>query len=280
MSVASSASSGQRQGCLGHLLFIRQGETFGLVGESGCGKTTSPVSSRRSSSKGGALLARGEGAPQPAPGPPAHVPGPYASLDPRMRVGSIIREPLRSSGRYRRRAAREGGVLLAEVGLSSEAAERYPHEFSGGQRQRIGLARALASTPSSSWPTSRCRPSTSRSRPDLNLMKDLQGRYGLTYVMISHDLAVCATWPTPSGYVPRQARRVRPAAQVYDRPAHHYTVGLLDAVPTAEVEQARQKAKKGARCEATALCSRPAVGLPLPHALPRAEDLCAEVEPR
>jgi len=111
-------------------------------------------------------------------------------------------------------------------------------------------------------------------------MKDLQGRYGLTYVMISHDLAVVRYMADTIGSC-TSAKLVEfgPAAQVYDRPAHHYTVGLLDAVPTAEVEQPARRRRRRARCEASCPCSRPAVGLPLPHALPACRDLCAEVEP-
>ena len=117
---------------------------------------------------------------------------PYASLDPRMRVGTIIREPLKVHGVGSRQEQEEKvGSLLDEVGLSRTSVDRYPHEFSGGQRQRIGLARALALDPKlivADEPVSAL--DVSIQAQILNLMKDLQGRHGLTYVMISHDLAV------------------------------------------------------------------------------------------
>jgi oligopeptide/dipeptide ABC transporter ATP-binding protein len=271
---------------------IRQGETFGLVGESGCGKTT-VGRLLVSLDKANAGTIQFEGVELSSLGAKElrsrrrdlqlMFQDPYASLDPRMRVGSIIREPLKVQ-RVGTADEQHEKVesLLAEVGLSSEAAERYPHEFSGGQRQRIGLARALALDPKlivADEPVSAL--DVSIQAQILNLMKDLQGRYGLTYVMISHDLAVVRYMADTIGvmYLGKLVE-FGPAAQVYDRPAHHYTVGLLDAVPTAEVEQARQKAKKEStvRGELPSALDPPS-GCRFRTRCPRAEDLCAEVEP-
>ena len=125
--------------------------------------------------------------------------------------------------------------------------DRYPHEFSGGQRQRIGLARALALDPKlivADEPVSAL--DVSIQAQILNLMKDLQGRHGLTYVMISHDLAVVRYMADTIGvmYLGKLVE-MGPAAEVYERAAHHYTVGLLDAVPVADVGVARAKVPDG-----------------------------------
>ena len=171
---------------------------------------------------------------------------PYASLDPRMRVGTIIREPLKVHGVGSKESQEEKvRSLLDEVGLSRTSVDRYPHEFSGGQRQRIGLARALALDPKlivADEPVSAL--DVSIQAQILNLMKDLQGRHDLTYVMISHDLAVVRYMADTIGvmYLGKIVER-GPAAEIYARPAHHYTQGLLDAVPVADVATARAKAR-------------------------------------
>lgn len=230
---------------------IRRGETFGLVGESGCGKTTIGrmlVALDRANS--GSIVF--EGADIASMGGRAlqsrrrdlqlMFQDPYASLDPRMRVGTIIREPLKVNrvGTADEQTEKVRS-LLDEVGLSRAAVDRYPHEFSGGQRQRIGLARALALDPKlivADEPVSAL--DVSIQAQILNLMKDLQARHGLTYLMISHDLAVVRYMADTIGvmYLGKLVE-VGPAAAVYERSAHHYTLGLLNAVPVAEVEAAR-----------------------------------------
>jgi peptide/nickel transport system ATP-binding protein len=271
---------------------IRRGETFGLVGESGCGKTTIGrllVSLDRANSgsirfDGTELSSLGAGdLRERRRDLQLMFQDPYASLDPRMRVGSIIREPLKihgvgSTGDQQEKVR----SLLGEVGLSEESVERYPHEFSGGQRQRIGLARALALGPKvivADEPVSAL--DVSIQAQILNLMKDLQHRHGLTYVMISHDLAVVRYMADTIGvmYLGKLVE-MGPAAEVYERPAHHYTLGLLEAVPVADVETARAKASKEATVKGDLPSAiTPPSGCRFRTRCPAAQDVCTEVEP-
>jgi peptide/nickel transport system ATP-binding protein len=268
---------------------IKKGETFGLVGESGCGKTTIGrlmVGLERPTD--GKVLFEGTDIHRLHGSDVRHsrrnyqmmFQDPYASLDPRMRVGPIIREPLKvqhvgTPADQRRRVLE----LLDEVGLAHSAAERYPHEFSGGQRQRIGLARALALEPSlvvADEPVSAL--DVSIQAQILNLMKDLQARHGVTYLMISHDLSVVRYMADSIGvmYLGKLVE-IGPARAVYGRPAHPYTRGLLDAVPRAEVgERGTQHA--AVRGELPSAMSPPS-GCRFRTRCPRAERRCADEEP-
>ncbi len=266
---------------------IREGEVFGLVGESGCGKTTVgrlvvalerandgkiQFEGQETQSLRGQRLRRVR----------RHVQlmfqDPYASLDPRMRVGGIVREPLKVQriGSRQEQVARVG-QLMEEVGLSRTAVDRYPHEFSGGQRQRIGLARALALDPKlivADEPVSAL--DVSIQAQILNLMKDLQERRNLTLVLISHDLAVVRYMADTIGvmYLGKLVE-VGPANEVYDHPAHHYTRGLLDAVPEAEPSKARLKIRaKGVQGELPSAVDPPS-GCRFRTRCPRAEERCA-----
>jgi peptide/nickel transport system ATP-binding protein len=205
---------------------VSKGETLGLVGESGCGKSTVAR-----------LIA---GLYAPTEGRIAFqgrrlqmiFQDPYASLNPRWRVRKIIAEPLgflNGGIPHRERVAE----LLLQVGLSADDAERYPHEFSGGQRQRISIARALAGEPElliCDEPTSAL--DVSVQAQILNLMADLQDRLGLTYLFISHNLAVVSLVADRVGvmYLGKIVE-LAPVAQLFTAPRHPYTRMLLDAVP-------------------------------------------------
>jgi oligopeptide/dipeptide ABC transporter ATP-binding protein len=214
---------------------IARGETFGLVGESGSGKSTIAriLVGLLSPSKGRVEFAAAGGSPHRR-----HMmifQNPYASLNPRWRVNSIIGEPIRAFEPHLGQAALKArvGELLRLVALASGDADKYPHEFSGGQRQRIAIARALAGSPDfivCDEPTSAL--DVSVQAQILNLMRDLQQRLGLTYVFISHNLAIIRHMANQVGvlYLGRLVE-ISPAADVFAAPRHPYTQMLLAAVP-------------------------------------------------
>jgi peptide/nickel transport system ATP-binding protein len=164
---------------------------------------------------------------------------PYASLNPRWRVRDIIAEPIRAFGLLPDRAAQEARVaeLLTQVGLSPLDGHKFPHEFSGGQRQRISIARALSSNPEflvCDEPTSAL--DVSVQAQILNLMKELQSRMGLTYLFISHNLAVVRQVSDQIGvmYLGRIAE-LAPAESLFRRPRHPYTRALMEAIPDLDM---------------------------------------------
>jgi oligopeptide/dipeptide ABC transporter ATP-binding protein len=272
---------------------IRSGETFGLVGESGCGKTTIGrmlVALEKANSGSirfeGLELSKLKGRDLGGHRRDLQLmfQDPYASLDPRMRVGTIIREPLRVN-KVGNGAEQEEkvGSLLDEVGLSRTAVDRYPHEFSGGQRQRIGLARALALDPRlivADEPVSAL--DVSIQAQILNLMKDLQARHGLTYLMISHDLAVVRYMAdTIAVMYLGKIVELGPAEAVYERSAHHYTLGLLNAVPVADVAMARERAAGRIRVEGELPSSMfPPKGCRFNTRCPAVQPRCIDEEPQ
>ena len=232
---------------------IGRGETLGLVGESGCGKSTvgrallrlyKPTAGRIVFD-GQDISQLGERELQPLRRRMQIVfQDPFASLNPRHSVGRIIGEPLRVHGLTRGSATgarvRE---LLKIVGLPADAATRYPHEFSGGQRQRIGLARALALNPDfvvADEPVSAL--DVSIQAQIVNLMEELQHEFGLTYLFIAHDLAVVRHISDRIavmylGWIVE----VSPAEELYTHPLHPYTISLLSAVPIPDPEVERKR---------------------------------------
>ena len=228
---------------------IAKGETFSLVGESGCGKSTvarlvvglyapsagriafdgDDVTRRRGRGQTAALRRRLQMIFQ----------DPYASLNPRWRVFDIIAEQIRAFGLAvgKNDLEKQVGDLLRQVRLTPADGRKYPHEFSGGQRQRISIARALASRPEflvCDEPTSAL--DVSVQAQILNLMMDLQRRFGLTYLFISHNLAVVYHISTRVGvmYLGRLVEQA-PTDALFKRPKHPYTRMLLDTIPDLEM---------------------------------------------
>ncbi|MFP4004594.1 MAG: ABC transporter ATP-binding protein [Alphaproteobacteria bacterium] len=236
-------------------LSVEKGRTFGLVGESGCGKSTLArlaVGLMRPSAGSIAFSGR----PVRAPGGGGALgrgrlqmifQDPFASLNPRWRVRDIIAEPMRARGLSRAERRARAGELLEQVGLAAADGEKFPHEFSGGQRQRISIARALASEPDFlvlDEPTSAL--DVSVQAQILNLMRDLQERLGLTYLFISHDLAVISHVADRVGvmYLGRIVETAE-AEQLFREPRHPYTRLLMDAVPDLDRRGIERRAGKG-----------------------------------
>ena len=223
---------------------IPLGKTFSLVGESGCGKSTVAklVVGLHAASRGKIRFDGTDLTGQHASARGTYrqriqmiFQDPYASLNPRWRVRDIIAEPLRSfsitSGRAEEQ--REVGRLLEMVGLSAQDGDKFPHQFSGGQRQRISIARAISSKPDflvCDEPTSAL--DVSVQSQVLNLMRDLQAELGLTYLFISHDLAVVDFMSDYVGvmYLGRLVE-AGPAQRIFEAPEHPYTRLLMDTVP-------------------------------------------------
>jgi oligopeptide/dipeptide ABC transporter ATP-binding protein len=234
---------------------IYRGETLGLVGESGCGKSTAGrVILQLYEATEGEIIFKGHNLTQIKgkqlrelrPGMQMIFQDPHASLNPRMTVGSIISEPLREHAVVRGKAMQKRvEELLTLVGLNAFHANRYPHEFSGGQKQRIGIARALALNPEfiiADEPIAAL--DVSIQAQVVNLMKELQNEFGLTYLFISHDLSMVRHIAdrVMVMYLGK-AMELAASNNIYDNPLHPYTKALLSAVPIPDpfLEETRQR---------------------------------------
>jgi oligopeptide transport system ATP-binding protein len=270
---------------------IMKGETLGLVGESGCGKTTTgrailrlyEPTSGEVTFRGTDLAAQGaEEVRRTRRHMQMIFQDPYASLNPQMRVGEIIARPLRVHGLARN--AREEKDLVAEimqkVGLNVSFRDRFPHEFSGGQRQRIGIARALATSPDfivCDEPISAL--DVSIQAQIINLLEQLREDLGLTYLFIAHDLSMVRYLSTRVGvmYLGKMME-LSSSDELYDNPLHPYTKALLSAIPIPDppLERQRQRTLLSGDPPSPA---NPPTGCRFSTRCPIAVEHCGRVEP-
>ncbi len=269
---------------------LRKGETLGIVGESGCGKTTLiRALVRLVDSTGGAIRFRGQDITkagrnqlQPIRREMQMVfQDPQASLNPRKRVAQILATPLRIRGVPKGGIEAEVRKLLDLVGLHQEQLNRFPHEFSGGQRQRIGIARALAVNPQLillDEPVSAL--DVSIQAQVINLLGELQDEFHLSYVFVAHDLSVVrhVSDRIVVMYLGK-VMEVSPSEELYAKPIHPYTSALLSAIPIPDPEENRARTREVVTGEPPNPINPPS-GCRFHTRCPRATDVCSQVEPQ